>query len=240
MKRGTWDIVAKDYNEAVKEKGDTYHHLYINPIVNKFLGNVNGKKVLDLACGNGYFSRKLEKKGAKVIGVDYSTELIKIAKSLNNKKSKIKYFIGDSANLKSLGKNSFDIIVCNVAFMDIKNINGTIKECARILKKKGKLIFSLKHPIKTAKTKNLDKFSWRLKGYLKNYEKSHKHFPEVKIYHRPIEYYFKELFKNGFAITGFREVGTKHSHGKKIVNNKLLKFKSEIPTFLVVEAKLGK
>lgn len=237
MKKGTWDPIAKKYNNAVKNIGDVYHYRYVNPIVNRFLGDVKGKKILDLACGNGYFSRRLEKKGAKVTGVDYSPELIKIAKSFVKDKSKIDYFIGNAANLKFLRNNSFEIIVCNVAFMDIKNIKGTIKECSRLLKKEGKLIFSIKHPMKTAKVDNIDKFTWRLKGYLKPFEKSHKYFPDVKMYHRPTEYYLKELFKNNFFVSNFREVGTKHSNGSKIKNKKLLTFKTEIPTFLIIEAK---
>ena len=59
----------------------------------------------------------------------------------------IKYFISDASDLKDLEDDNFDIVVSNLAFMDIENIYNTIKECSRVLKTNGKIIFSLVIPI---------------------------------------------------------------------------------------------
>jgi ubiquinone/menaquinone biosynthesis C-methylase UbiE len=118
IKKGSWDIVAKEYNDAVKDEGHMVHKLYLNPVVLKLLGNVKNKKILDLACGNGYFSKKLEDKEARVTGVDYSKELLKIAESKKKKNSKMKFIKGSSSNMKFLKDHSFDMIVSNMSFME--------------------------------------------------------------------------------------------------------------------------
>ncbi len=48
------------------------------------IGNVDGKWVLDLACGAGHTSRLLAHKGAVVIGVDISEDGIRAARSMEN------------------------------------------------------------------------------------------------------------------------------------------------------------
>ena len=59
----------------------------------------------------------------------------------------IEYFVSDAAKLKNLEDNSFDVVISNLAFMDIDNVDKTVKECSRILKKNGKIVFSLVNPI---------------------------------------------------------------------------------------------
>lgn len=47
----------------------------------KVLGDVKGLRVLDLACGNGHYTRIIFERGAKEVdGVDLSSEMIHLAK----------------------------------------------------------------------------------------------------------------------------------------------------------------
>jgi len=132
----TWNDYAKDYDKKVSETGDLDHRETLNPIVFKLIGNIKEKRILDLGCGQGYFSRKLTKQGAVVTGIDLSKNLIKIANQRNQEQElDIKYFVSDASDLKDLKKHNFDIVVSNMAFMDIKHIDKTIKECSRVLKK---------------------------------------------------------------------------------------------------------
>jgi ubiquinone/menaquinone biosynthesis C-methylase UbiE len=79
-------------------------------------------------------------------GIDNSKDLIAIAKE-KSQKLPIIYFISDAAKLKDLKSNTFDRIVSNMAFMGIKDVANTIKECSRVLKKDGYLIFSMVNPL---------------------------------------------------------------------------------------------
>ena len=42
--------------------------------------SVEGKRILDFGCGDGYYSRYLKKRGAEVIGVDISSGMVNLAK----------------------------------------------------------------------------------------------------------------------------------------------------------------
>src|SRR3989338_8158475 len=78
----SWGHVANWYHEHVSESDDTYHEKVIKPNVLRILGDVNGKRILDIACGQGFFSRALNAAGAHVTGADIAPELITIAKKL--------------------------------------------------------------------------------------------------------------------------------------------------------------
>lgn len=71
-----YDDIAENYTgkEAVIKK-----YVLVPSFLN-FLGKVKSKKVLDLACGGGYLTRKIREKGARVIGCDISRKMIEIAK----------------------------------------------------------------------------------------------------------------------------------------------------------------
>jgi len=72
------------------------------PAALKMVGNVKGKQLLDLACGEGYNTRILAKKGARVIGVDFSKEMIKLARERERRdRLGIRYYVSDAADLKS-------------------------------------------------------------------------------------------------------------------------------------------
>ena len=64
-----WDDAAEPWAEFVR-KGKGYHRDELNnPATFKLIGDVKGKQVLDLACGEGYNARILAAKGANVTGV---------------------------------------------------------------------------------------------------------------------------------------------------------------------------
>lgn len=236
-----WDLVAKDYDRLVGETGDVYHRTYLNPAVLKILGEVGGKRVLDLACGQGYFSRLLQKKGAEVVGVDLSGKLIAIARQRNKSlKKPIEYFVSDASRLPFLENSSFDLVVSNMSFHDIKDIEGTVKECSRVLKKDGKLIFSILHPLKdeTEHLEEKERISLIVHRYNSLTEEPNLLFKgkPVAKYHRPISYYLELLLENGFLISDFKEICTKHRQGKLVQDQKILNYKQEFPTFLVVGA----
>ncbi len=105
-----YDSIAKGYQEATKRE---MRRFTMEPSLVKQLGNLEGKTVLDLACGEGYSSRLCRDLGAKEItGIDISKKEIEMAKEIEatlNKIPKIKYLVADATkDLVSLGK--FDLV----------------------------------------------------------------------------------------------------------------------------------
>ncbi|MGH3390925.1 MAG: class I SAM-dependent methyltransferase, partial [Actinomadura sp.] len=66
-----WDAATtRAAMEAVAEGGDFAKRHLVNPTLLRLLGDVRGRRVLDAGCGNGYFSRLLAERGARVVGVE--------------------------------------------------------------------------------------------------------------------------------------------------------------------------
>ena len=80
------------------------------PSVYQILGDVTGLAVLDLACGTGYYTRELRRRGAiRVVGVDLSEEMIRATRSREEKEPLgVEYMLGDAGALDHLG--DFDIV----------------------------------------------------------------------------------------------------------------------------------
>ena len=144
----SWGSVAPWYDKHL-EGDDTYHTKVILPSLLRIVGDIKGKDVLDLACGQGFFTRPLHDKGANVTGIDIGKELIAQAEGMQKSttaKDKIHYFVTGADDLYMLKDKSMDVIVCVLALQNIENIAGTIKEVSRVLRTGGKFIFVLNHP----------------------------------------------------------------------------------------------
>lgn len=77
----------------------------------ELLGNLDGKEVLDLACGEGIYSRSLVAHGARrVVGVDLSARMIELAQEREQgHSSAIEYRVGDAMKLDAIG--AFDVVL---------------------------------------------------------------------------------------------------------------------------------
>jgi 2-polyprenyl-3-methyl-5-hydroxy-6-metoxy-1,4-benzoquinol methylase len=74
-----WNKAAESWVEFVRS-GKNYYSEYLNgPALKRMVGDVEGKRILDIGCGEGYFSIILATVGAKVMGVDLSDALIRAA-----------------------------------------------------------------------------------------------------------------------------------------------------------------
>jgi SAM-dependent methyltransferase len=105
--------VATDYNQiadlyAATEALPSRSSLEV-PLLFRALGDITGKTVLDLACGDGFHTRLLKRGGAlKVVGVDISKKMVEIAAAIEEQDPLgIDYLLHDVGELPILG--AFDI-----------------------------------------------------------------------------------------------------------------------------------
>lgn len=232
---------AKEYNKIVWGEWDLDHRNTLNPVVFSKIWNIKWKKILDLGCWNWYFSMLLNKKWAQsVTWIDISKDLILFAKKSSEKLNlDIDFLISNADNLKILWNKRFDIIVCNMAFMDIKNTWKAIWECSKYLIKDGLFVFSISNPIYWISEREYDK---EKKYYLKIYKYWKIHSIKNKNYwttfhHRPIWFYINELLKNWFNIVSYDEVSTPYHQNKIMKDKKLIDYKKEFPSFLIISAR---
>lgn len=117
--------------------------------VMNLLGNFAGQNILDLACGCGFYTRKIKEGGAgRVVGVDLSAAMIEIARSEETANPLgIEYKVADVSKLGSVG--SFDIVTAVWLLHYAKTGDELKNMCfnvARNLKKGGRFIAILPNP----------------------------------------------------------------------------------------------
>jgi SAM-dependent methyltransferase len=101
-------------------------------------GFVRGKRVLDVACGEGYGASSLAKAGASsVVGVDISDEVCEHAR----RKYGLDARTGDAAGIP-LPDRSVDVIVSFETIEHVPAPAAFLRECARVLVPEGVLIIS--------------------------------------------------------------------------------------------------
>ena len=107
---------------------------------------LQGARVCDIACGDGYLSRFLGALGPQeVIGIDLSAALIEIASQRSNRPN-LSYRVDDAQHLRTFSDASVDIAVSQLAIMDIPDHRSMFRAVRRVLKAGGIFVFSLLHP----------------------------------------------------------------------------------------------
>ncbi|MBL7001227.1 MAG: methyltransferase domain-containing protein [Nitrosopumilus sp.] len=137
-----WNEVAPRYHKrwASVSKGPFQSTTKLIELVNINKGNT----VLDLGCGTGVVTKKIQSKVGKsgyVVGVDTSTTAIKIAKKWNGKKSNLDFINIDAEKFSFLKK--FDIVTCQYALFFFPNAQKALKNIRNSLKKSGKIGISV-------------------------------------------------------------------------------------------------
>jgi 2-polyprenyl-3-methyl-5-hydroxy-6-metoxy-1,4-benzoquinol methylase len=121
--RRAWDTIAGWWDEKIGPEGNTFHRTLIEPTTLEPLELREEDEVLEIACGNGAFARRMAAEGARVLATDFSAEFLDRAREHRAEHShRIEYRLVDATDesqLAALGEGRFDAIVCNMALMDM-------------------------------------------------------------------------------------------------------------------------
>jgi ubiquinone/menaquinone biosynthesis C-methylase UbiE len=200
-----WNGASEDWVDFVRTGKDYSRDFVNNPAAFRLIGNVRNKAVLDMACGEGYNTRILARKGAIVTGIDSSEKLLDSAKSEDRRNPLgITYHLMNASHLKGLDNCSFDIVACFMALHDIENYDSAVAEASRVLKQGGRFIFSIPHPcfedmeVNGVKVNAAEKYFGNIKYPLYwTMERLRRPFMTVS-FHRPLTDYSRVLAKNHF------------------------------------------
>ncbi len=213
----------------------------------RLLDMKKGRKVLDLACGQGVFSRFLSQKGLKVTGLDASESLIQYAKSRSH--PAMAFHSGDAASEKSLPGETFDGIVCLMAVQNMEHLEPVLRNISRWLVPGGRFVMVMMHP--TFRIPRQSHWGWDEEKKLE-YRRVDLYLTETSIpiftppmrtegpytwtYHRPLHSYFDALLGAGLTVSRFEEWASnkKSQPGKRAKAEN--RARQEIPLFLAMAA----
>ncbi|ANG63455.1 SAM-dependent methyltransferase [Marinobacterium aestuarii] len=114
--------------------------------IRAMLPGLDGKRVVDLGCGFGWFARWAREQGAvHVLGLDLSEKMLERAKSATNDEN-IDYKISDLEQL-ALPEGAFDFAYSSLAFHYIDDFGKLVATIYRALTPGARFVFTIEHPI---------------------------------------------------------------------------------------------
>jgi 2-polyprenyl-3-methyl-5-hydroxy-6-metoxy-1,4-benzoquinol methylase len=221
-----WEKKAAFWDEMMGE-GNAFQRVLIGPATERLLTVLPGETVLDVACGNGVFARRLAELGARVAAVDFSENFVELARARTEEAgygAAVEYLVADATDeeqMLALGEERFDAVVCNMALMDMPVIDPLMRALRRLLKPNGRFVFSVQHPAFNSNAVRLaleveegdgtlvETYSVKVTGYLYVPAGKGAGMPGEPVahpyFHRPLSELFGACFRAGFAVDGLEE-----------------------------------
>jgi len=223
--RAAWNRIAPFWDERMGE-GNDFHKRLVEPGTDRLLAPQSGERILEIACGNGAYARHLADLGVEVLACDLSEAFVDLAAARpTTHAARIDYRVLDATDvsrLLALGERSFDGAVCNMALMDMAEIEPLFSALRQILKPTGRFVFSVMHPCfnnyegtrlvaeEVAQDHDLvTRYAVKVLRYIR---------PSVSegigirgqptphyYFHRPLQELFRTGFDHGFVLDGLDE-----------------------------------
>src|SRR5947207_6839246 len=128
-----WERVAHKYDSVWSSST----RQFIGPLLDA-AEVARGMSVLDVGCGPGYVSAAVTERGAIAVGIDFSREMVGIAKRMF---PQIEFREGDAQKLPFTDA-SFDRVLTNFALLHLAAPERACAEACRVLKPGGKFGFT--------------------------------------------------------------------------------------------------
>ena len=245
--RPVFDALAEWYEQAFTHGQLPLLEHVLMPAVFEMLGDVRDQVVLDLACGPGFYARRLARRGARVTGTDISEEMLRRARDhARGGANPPSFYHLSAAELAPSWTETFDVVLCNMALVDIPDIDDVLREVARVLKRSGRFVFSVIHPCfvmphaewvideeGNADYKRVDNYfaegyfgkEWYGQGGLRSRLGGH---------HRTLTTYVASLRSAGFIVADLREPQPSPDALRLHADELILQ--TRVPSILIVEA----
>jgi 2-polyprenyl-3-methyl-5-hydroxy-6-metoxy-1,4-benzoquinol methylase len=144
-----WDAAADAWDEFVETGLDYWRTDLHGPSLLAACGEVAGVRVLDLGCGQGWFSRQLAAHGANVVGIDLSeAQLANARRHETLHPLGITYHHLDATMIAShWPPESFDLITACMSLHDTPHAGEILRAARHLLPPRGHMAFSIPHPV---------------------------------------------------------------------------------------------
>ncbi len=219
-----WERGADFFDQRWGDQGDEFHHGVFAPAAERMLGLERGASVVEFACGNGAFARRLGRAGMRVLATDLSPTLIEHAKrrteTISDQRVDACYEVLDATDegaIVSLDGQPFDAAVCIMGVMSMAALRPMFGGTARILKPRGTFVVVTLHPAYAtaghrflkpehegqAHALGIDRYLSRFVTHgVTNVQQK-----ERQVYfHRPLGELLQDAFASGLVLDGIEEL----------------------------------
>ncbi len=119
----------------------------INPLrvayIERQVGALDGKKLLDIGCGGGILAEALAQRGARVTGIDVAAAALDVARlHLHDSQLEIDYRLATAEDFAAEHAAGFDVVTCLEMLEHVPDPDSVIAAAARLLKPGGRLVLS--------------------------------------------------------------------------------------------------
>jgi len=193
---------AKWYASSIEEFGGP-HSVVIPAMICLLPCRLYGLQIADIGCGSGILSRELALRGAEVLGVDLSEDMLELARQAEERiHLGIVYQQDDACVLSSVTDHSQDAVTMCLSLTDMPNIEAVFSQISRILKFGGCLIASLPHPCAPCSSHiGLDypqhSYYEEIRWMSSNRQSVRGRIPT---YHRPLSLYINLALQHGLVL----------------------------------------
>ena len=241
--RGSFAYEEQEFlNNYLKRRSrpDSPNNAIEEPIMNRLLGNLENKHILDLGCGDGQYGKEIIKKEATAYtGVEGSSLMIDLAR--RNLAGTDAALINSSMENFDFPANEYDIVVSRMALHYIEDVNSLFGSIYNAMKDGAKFLFSVQHPLTTASFKSKSggerRSDWIVDDYFEQGARQEPWIGKTVVkYHRTIEFYFTALTAARFRIEALEEGNPERAN---FVEEEEYERRKRIPIILVFSCLKG-
>jgi 2-polyprenyl-3-methyl-5-hydroxy-6-metoxy-1,4-benzoquinol methylase len=197
-----YDQIAVQYAQSQQRanaNGFSWNHDLVIPNLLHVAGDVAGLTVLDAGCGDGIVARYLAERGATVVGIDSSTQLIGLAQAQNEQR--IRYEVHDLTQPVPHYAQAFERVVSNLVLNDVADYQGFATTLGTLTKPDGRLILSMTNPYSAVMREKV--YSYFEAGTAVPYAWGG---GQVYHFHRTMQDYLTAFRHAGFLLNGLTDV----------------------------------
>src|SRR5262245_56092754 len=144
--RRSWAHADENWSSFVRGLDHHRQHLHGRALL-EACGDVRGRRVLDLGCGEGWCCRELARRGASVVGVDICEAQIDPARRCPVEGDRIDYRVMDAADVdRESWEPAFDLATACMSLHCMVEPGAVLAAARRVLPPGGRMVCSLPHP----------------------------------------------------------------------------------------------
>jgi SAM-dependent methyltransferase len=204
-----WERHAADWTRWAREPGhDSYWRFHRDRFLE--LLPPPGRLTLDVGCGEGRLARDLKALGHDVRAFDAAPALVEAARAAD---PSLDVAVADAAGLP-VADGAADLVVSFMVLMNLDDLDGVVREAARVLESGGRFCVVITHPLNTAGEFESDAADSAFIINRSYFELHRRELPADRAgltmsfldAHRPLQDYADALESAGFLIERIREV----------------------------------